>query len=152
MTNAEQRFELPRGVREIEVRHGFAQVHVRVSGDLAAQRIEILRLLADAGISHKYLKLTIDGLAFIITDAQVEETKAALSKANAKFELNLGRSVILVHAIGMREEPGMLAKILQAATAAGVSPDHIGDMHDKMFMVVRTDSLQDFKPSALQHL
>jgi len=150
MASAEQRFELPRGVRDIEIRHGFAQVHVRVSGDLAAQRIEVLRLLAEAGISHKYLKLTPDGLAFIITDGQVDQTRATLDKAGVDYELNTGRSVILVHAVGMREEPGMLARILQAATASGVNADHIGDMHDKMFMVASTSTLHHFNSAALK--
>jgi len=143
MSSGEQRFELPRGVREIEVRTGFAQVHIRSNGNLPLERIEILRILADAGISHKYLKLTLDGLAFIIADSQVDETKQALSNAGVDFEMNPGRSLILVHAIGMREEPGMLAKILQAATASGVSVDHIGDMHDKMFMVLRDEVAED---------
>lgn len=143
MAVEERQFELQRGVSEVEVRHGFAQAHVCLKGDLASARIAILEALAEAGVSHKYLKLTQDGLAFIITESQVADTREVLDKAGVEYELNSGRSLVMVHAIGMREEPGMLATILEAAVASGVSADHIGDMHDKMFMVVRGELAED---------
>jgi len=80
----------------------------------------------------------------------VDQTRATLDKVGVDYELSTGRSVILVHAVGMREEPGMLARILQAATASGVNADHIGDMHDKMFIVASTSTLQHFNSAALK--
>lgn len=140
----ESQFESQRGVSRVEVRHGFAQVHVPLgSENLTLRRIEVLRILAEAGVSHKYLKLTLDGLAFIISGEQVERARGALEAHGIGYELNPDRSVILVHAIGMREEAGMIASILQAAIASGVHIDHIGDMHDKMFMVVEDHQAQE---------
>jgi aspartokinase len=134
--------ETRRGISEVEVRHGFAQIHLDLGReDLAARRISLLGLLADAGISHKYLQLTRSGLAFIITEEQVDAIRIALD--GRPYELNLERSIVLVNAVGMREERGMIASILQAAIASGVQIDHIGDMHNKMFMVVRGDVAEE---------
>jgi len=137
-------FEAPRGVTEIEVSHGFAQVQTHLGGqDLAATRLQVLKLLADSNISHKYLQLTPEGLAFVIRDAQVVPAIEVLSAAGFKFELHEGRSIILVKAPGIWEEKGMIASVMEAAIASGVEVDHVGDMHDRMYMVVRGEVAED---------
>lgn len=134
----ETQFEAQRGVSEVEVLHGFAQVHVPLgAGDIMQKRIHVLGILAENGISHKYLKLTQDGLAFIIREDQCEQVSTVLGNARIPFELNEGRSVVLVKAIGMWEERGMIASVLEAAIASGVHIDHVGDMHDRLFLVVQ---------------
>jgi len=131
-------FETPRGVSKIEVRHGFAQIHINLDArDLPAARVHILRVLAEAGVSHKYLQLTQSGLALVIAEDDASLAEEVLKAAGVDFTLSKGRSLVLVHAVGMREEPGMIATILQAAIASGVQIDHIGDMHNKMFLVVQ---------------
>ncbi len=98
-------FEAPRGVTEVEVSHGFAQVQIWLGRpDLVLARIEALRVIAEAGISHKYLQLIPDGLALIIRDAQVAPLLEVLKAAELKFDLNEGRSMILVKAPGNWEE------------------------------------------------
>jgi aspartokinase len=136
-------FEVRRGVTRIEVQHGFAQAHVLLgAGDLPAKRITVLGALAAAGVSHKYLKLTQDGLAFIFTADGEQEVGRVLGGIGVPFEINNGRSLVLVHAVGMREEPGMIASILEAAIGNGVAIDHVGDMHDKMFIVLASESAE----------
>jgi aspartokinase len=146
-------FEAPRGVSEIEVRHGFAQVHFSLGGqELAVKRLEVLRVIAEAGISHKYLQLTQNGLAFIITEAQVPEMESVLREASIAFELNKGRSMVLVKSIGLWEEEGTIASIVEAAIASGVQVDHVGDMHDRMYMVVKGEVAEDTAAKFREHL
>lgn len=137
-------FEAPRGVTEVEVSHGFAQVQIWLGRpDLVLARIEALRVIAEAGISHKYLQLIPDGLALIIRDAQVSQLLEVLKAAKLKFDLNEGRSMILVKAPGIWEEKGMIASVMEAAISAGVEVDHVGDMHDRVYMVVRGEIAED---------
>lgn len=137
-------FEAPRGVSEVEVRHGFAQIHVPVGQhDLTLKRLRALQVLAEAGISHKYLQLSQNGLSLIITEAQSPETEDALKKAGIKFELHKCRSIILVRAIGLWDESGTIASIVAAAVTAGVQVDHVGDMHDRMYLVVKGEVAED---------
>jgi hypothetical protein len=137
-------FEAPRGVTEVEVTHGFAQVQIWLGRpDLVLARIETLRLIGDAGVSHKYLQLAPDGLALIVRDAQVAQLSQVLKTAGIKFDLNEKRSMILVKAPGIWEEKGMIASIMEAAISAGVEVDHVGDMHDRMYMVVRGEVAED---------
>ena len=146
-------FEAPLGVSEIKVRHGFAQIYVSVGKhDVATKRIEVLRILAEAEISHKYLQLTQDGLALIITEAQVPETEKALQDAGVKYELNPGRSIVLVKANGLWEEKGMIASVVEAAIATGVQVDHVGDMHDRMYMVVKGEVAEETAEKFRRHL
>jgi aspartokinase len=137
---ADNQFEAPRGVTEVSVSPGFAQVKIHVGRqDVVAARIEALRVLAEAGISHKYLQLTPEGLALIIRDDQVFKTKEALAAAKVNFELNEKRSLVLVSAPGIWEEKGVIASIMEAAIRSGVEVDHVGDMHDRMYMVIAGD-------------
>ncbi|HEY3779696.1 MAG TPA: hypothetical protein VGL56_01335 [Fimbriimonadaceae bacterium] len=153
MQAGQTQFEAPRGVSEIEVRHGFAQVHfVLGSRELTIKRLEVLKVIAEAGVSHKYLQLTQNGLALIIAEAQVAEMEELLNKAGITFELNKGRSMILVKSIGLWEEPGTIASIVEAAIASGVQVDHVGDMHDRMYMVVKGEVAEDTAAKFREHL
>jgi aspartokinase len=138
MSPEQIQFEAPQGVTEIEVSHGFAQVQFRLERNaLATARLSVLKLLSDEGVSHKYLQLTPDGLAMVVKDQQVQKVKDVLAKFSFDYDMNEGRSIILVKAPGIWEKKGMVASIMEAAIDSGVEVDHVGDMHDRMYMVVR---------------
>lgn len=42
----------------------------------------------------------------------------------------------MVHAVNIRDEEGLIAKIIKAAISTSAHVDHIGDMHDRLLMVV----------------
>lgn len=132
-------FEKGRGVSKVEVRSGFAQAHLSNLGSpLAAKRLEVLKSVADSGISIDFLKMTPMGLSFLIPEDQVGRLNDALTPLNLEFSLRDGRSVVLVHAVNIRDEEGLIARILKTAISGGTTVHHISDMHDRVLMVVES--------------
>ena len=136
-------FEKPRGVSRVEVRHGFAQVHVSgIVGDLMTERLAVLAAVADAGISLDFLKLTQSGLSFLVPQDKSSVVETALQPLELHFTVRDARSIVLVHAVNMRDEEGLIASIVRDTIASGARVDHIGDMHDRMLMVVGADDAE----------
>src|SRR5687768_2695267 len=121
-------FEKPRGVSHVEVRHGFAQVHVsRITGSLTAERLNVLRAMADAGISIDFLTLTHSGLSFRLPDTTCPEVHPALKPLELHYTATPGRSIVLVYAVNMRDEEGLIAQIIRDTTSTGARVNHVGD-------------------------
>lgn len=138
--HAETDFEKRRGISHLDLRTGLAQVHVGGLGSDPMQgRIKILKAAAEAGVSIDFLKLTPTGLSFVIADEHVSSLKGALEKANAVHSVDEDRAILLVYAVNMRDEEGMIAAILAKAIGSGLTIEHASDMHDRMMLVLRRD-------------
>ena len=134
------KFEKPRGVSGITVRHGFAQAHV--SGwetDIPEKRLDVLRLMADAGISIDFLKMTPSGMSFLAPADRADKVEEVLQSLEAKYSLRKPCSVILAHAVNIRDEEGLVARIMKAAIEGDFRVHHISDMHDRAILVVDSD-------------
>lgn len=146
-------FEKTRGVSRVEVKSGFAQVHVReLTEPIMDARLSVLKSIANAGISIDFLKLTPDGLSCIITEAQSEKAAEALKSANVEYAVATGRSVLLVFAVNMRDEEGLIAQVVQEAIRSGKAIEHISDMHDRMLLVTLSEHANDLKNTLVQEL
>lgn len=143
--NQETAFERPRGVSHIETRNGYSQVHVSELASPNKDRLDVLAAVANAGVSIDFVKLTPSGLSFIVPQSASGQVESALtpllSTAEGKphFKVREGRSIVLVHAVNIRDEEGLIAKIIRCAIATSAEVDHIGDMHDRLLMVVPTE-------------
>lgn len=134
--NTETAFEKQRGISQVEVRGGYAQVHVsRLSEPIHDNRLRVLKAVAEAGVSVDFLKLTPSGLSFVIADANSADVDQALQPLEVRHTIRKDRCVLLVHAVNMRDEEGLTARIVQEAIASGANVDHISDMHDRMMIV-----------------
>lgn len=132
----ETAFEKQRGISQIEVRSGFAQVHIsQLSEPLHDNRLIVLKSVAEAGVSVDFLKLTPSGLSFVITEANCSDIERALDPLGFKHTIRKDRCVVLVHAVNMRDEEGLTAQVVQQAIASGAIVDHVSDMHDRMLIV-----------------
>ena len=132
-------FEKQRGVSRVEVRDGFAQVHVsRLAEPLMESRLAVLKSVADTNVSIDFLKLTPSGLSFLIAETQGKEIEAALASSGVHATTRPGRSIILVHAVNMRDDECLVASIVHEVIASGSKVDHISDMHDRLLAVVHT--------------
>ncbi|MCW5941119.1 MAG: hypothetical protein KIS66_02745 [Fimbriimonadaceae bacterium] len=150
---SETLFERRRGISRVEVRSGLAQVHVGPLGEpLMARRLDVLRVIAAAGISIDFLKLTQSGLSFIIPAERSEATEATLAATDLRYTVRAGRSIVLAHAVNMRDEEGLIARIVRSAIEEGVEVDHIGDMHDRVLMVVPDDAAERLRTSLERNL
>ena len=109
-TEPQTDFEKPRGVSRVEVRDGFAQAIVdSVVGD--SRRIEILKAIASAGVSLDFLKLAPDGLSFLVPTEKAQIVDGALKNLGASYAIKSPRSIVMVHAVNMRDEEGLIAQI-----------------------------------------
>ena len=136
-------FEKPRGISRVEVRRGFAQVHVSgLTGMVAARRLEVLRAVADASVSLDFVKLTTHGISFLVAEGQSDEVAGALESVGCPFSIGGGRSIVLVYAVNMRDEEGLIAGIVRRVISSGVRVDHLGDMHDRVLLVVETTEVE----------
>ncbi len=139
-THRETDFEKARGVSSIEVREGFSQVHIsRLAEPPMPERLKVFKAIADAEISIDFLKMTPSGMSFLIPADRTPLAEETLKKTAVRFSIRQGRSIVLVHAVNIRDEEGLIASIVQSAIGCGTSIDHIGDMHDRMLLVVPTE-------------
>jgi aspartokinase len=139
----ETEFEKRRGVSRIEARHGFAQVHIsQIEGDVMQGRLYVLQAVSDSGISIDFLKLSPSGMSFLVPEDQAERVQAAIVPTGAHFSVRKDRSILLVHAVNIRDEEGMIATLVQTLIGTGAAVDHLGDMHDRMLMVLKAADVE----------
>ncbi len=129
-----------RGVSHIEHRPGLAQVHVSLDSlRLDGERVRVLEVVAADGISLNFIKMTPAGMSFLIAASKSEAVKALLETNHFEVEVIGERSVVIAHAPNMRDEPGLIARIVRATILSGSSVDQVGDMHDRVLLVVPSD-------------
>jgi aspartate kinase len=104
-----------------------------------AERLRVLAAVAAQGISIDFLKLTPSGLSFLVPEQDANVVEGALQPLSHHFSVRHDRSIVLVHAVSIRDEEGLIARIVHTAIANGIRIDHIGDMHDRMLLVVQKE-------------
>jgi hypothetical protein len=143
---AETDFEKPRGISSVEVRPGFTQVHVTgLAEPVSKSRVQVLNAVAAAGVSLDFLKLTPKGLSFLVPSTKTEVVKETMISNSFKADLAIDRCIVLVHAVNMRDEEGMIAGIVRRAITVGIPIDHVTDMHDRMLIVTQTTHADQFR-------
>lgn len=142
----ETEFEKRRGISRVEVRDGYAQVHVsNLAEPVAASRLAALAAVSEAGLSLDFLKLTPRGLSFLVREELAPNVSAALAPLKLEVEVQGGRGVLMVHAVNMRDEEGLIASILLSAIASGAGVCHVSDMHDRALLVVAAQDAPNLK-------
>lgn len=143
---AETAFEKRRGISRVEVRPGYAQVHVsRLPQPIMDVRLKVLGAIGDGGINIDFLKLTQSGLSFVIPEEFADSVSGVLADLDVHFTIRENRHILLVHAVNMRDEEGLIARILLEGIASGVRLDHVSDMHDRMLVVVSAEDSPKLK-------
>lgn len=129
-------FEQPRGVVLPEVRPGYATVILSgLNRPVSAARVAALEAAAKAGVSIDFLKFTQSGLSFLCGEADQAKAEFAMREAGFECEALPDRSVVIARAVNMRDEEGLMARIISAAIESGAPIDHISDMHDRALIV-----------------
>lgn len=140
----ETEFEKRRGVNKVEMRGNFAQINVYgLTPPVSRSRLSVLDRVAACGVSIDFLKLTSDGLGFCVDQKQVEVLRPALQDFGANVTYLEDRSVVLVHAVNMRDEEGLIARIVSSVLTTGATIDHMGDMHDRLLIVLESKSAEN---------
>lgn len=133
----ETEFEKRRGISSVELRTGFAQVHItNLLGVVTEARLRVLDALGDANISIDFLKLTPTGLSFLVKNADAPAVTEAVRPVAMDFSIRQDQAIVLVHAVNIRDEEGLVGDIVCAVIASGITIEHTGDMHDRLLLVV----------------
>lgn len=144
MSQSETAFEKRRGISSVELRTGYAQVHVTgMQEPCMEHRLQALEDVSKAGISIDFLKLTPGGFSFVVREQDANALEAALH--GRTVALQQGQHVVMVHAVNMRDEEGLIASIVFQAIRSGAKLGHISDMHDRVLMVVDQNDSQRLK-------
>ncbi len=151
----EVEFEERRGIRRVELRRGLIRVHVhKVPEPYTEQRIHLLGKLRLADLSIDFLKLTREGLAFIAKQSDEGVVRATLDELSVPYSIQRDRCIVEIWAVNMRDEQGLSASLVADAVESGARLDHLGDMHDRLLMVVDEsigESLADKLRGRMEH-
>lgn len=117
-----------------------------------AERLRALKAVGDEQISIDFLKLTPSGLSFLVAEDRADRIREILQGTGFHFSVRSGRSIVLVHAVNMRDEEGLISRIVQTVIGTRVSVDHIGDMHDRLLLVVKEEEAEKLAASFKESL
>lgn len=132
----ETEFEKRRGVNNVEIRTGLTRAYVSgLAEPIMDSRLKVLAAVRDAGVSIDFLKFAHSAMSFVAPEADQESLGRALNSLGVQHELEGGRCVVIVHAVNMQDEEGLVARIVSEVIASGEEVDHVGDMHDRLLLV-----------------
>jgi aspartate kinase len=140
----ETEFEKKRGISSVDSRLGYAQVHIsNLLGNVPEARLRVMSALADAGISIDFLKLTPTGLSFLVKNEEGEVVARTVKDVAVDCSIRPNQAIVLVHAVNIRDEEGLVGDIVCAVIGAGIEIQHTGDMHDRLLLVVSESVAQE---------
>lgn len=149
--STETEFEKPRGISKVEIKTGYAQVRVNgLPEPLTETRLDVLEHVRNAQVSIDFLKLTQQGLSFLVSENDAEIVEKALSNQGSHVQIEHERCIVLIHAVNMRDEEGLVARVVSVAIATGIHIDHLGDMHDRIYLVTTSAGATKLKSAIEQ--
>lgn len=135
----ETEFEKKRGISSIEIRPGLTRALVTgLPEPVTESRLRLLQAVRQAGVSIDFVKFANGAMSFVTNDADYAALEKALQATEGKAELEQDCCIVIVHAVNMQDEEGLVAKIVSEVIESGEAVDHVGDMHDRLLLV--TDS------------
>jgi aspartokinase len=135
----ETEFEKKRGISGVDIRPGLTRAMLTdLPEPLLESRLRVLAAIRQAGVSIDFLKFAQGAISFVANDSDYAALKKALEGVDGKAELEQDCCIVIVNAVNMQDEEGLVARIVSEVIASGEAVDHIGDMHDRLLLV--TDS------------
>jgi hypothetical protein len=142
----ETEFEKPRGISHVEVREGFVRVNVpEIPGELHRERLAILKRVRDAVVSIDFLKFTPTGMVFLAPETQANAVEQAFGGTDIEYSLSRDRSVVTIESVNMRDEEGLIARLVAEAITSPGLVEHLGDMHDRLLIVTEKSAAHELK-------
>jgi hypothetical protein len=105
-------------------------------------RLNMLQAITAAGVSIDFLKFTQSGATFMAPEPTAGKVRAALDKQGFTYSAKTDRCIVLVDAVNMRDEEGLIASLVSEAISSGARIDHLGDMHDRLLIVTDEPSAE----------
>lgn len=145
-------FEKPRGINPPVSQSGYAQILIEgIPAPIERGRLDVLQAIAKAGINVDFLKLTQSGISCVVSEKDVEKAKGAVADLPGDVQVLGGRAIVLAHAVNMRDEEGLMARVIRDVIASEAPIDHLGDMHDRVLIVTSTEGAERIKAAISTH-
>jgi aspartate kinase len=121
---------------------GVAQIKIRSGQDFnEGMGLEVFRTMANNHISVDLINVSPEQISFIIEESLAEKAGTALKKLDLDVEVNPGFAKVSAVGAGMRGVPGVMAKVVEALTGAGVHIAQTTDSHTNISCLVLQEDL-----------
>lgn len=151
LSSTETSFEKKRGISKIEVRGNLSKVIMGpVREPIVESRLRLLQAIADSGLSIQFSKLTPVGLTFLVANQDTTLLPDICRAEQCPLEIIDGQSMVLVHAVNMRDEEGLIAKLISVAIGSGAPVHHVGDMHDRLMIATTVEGTRQIQEALIR--
>ena len=102
----------------------------------------IYRLMADAGVSLDMFTPVGDELVFTVLGNAVIEATSVLDRLGLPYDVRTGLSKVTLVGAGMHGVPGVMARMAEFLSAAGVDIYQAADSHTTISVLVAADQTE----------
>lgn len=121
---------------------GVTQIKIRSQEDFnAGMGLEVFRTMANSNISVDLINVSPELISFIVAESLADKAGTALKKLGLDVEVNSGFAKVSAVGAGMRGVPGVMAKVVEALTGAGVHIAQTTDSHTNISCLVLQEDL-----------
>jgi len=118
------------------------RAQVKATGMTPAQEKDLLRALADAGISIDLINVFPESVVSTIDEDKAEKAKAVMKKLALSYEIIAGLGKVSAIGSRMRGVPGVMARIIRALGDEGVAVLQTADSHMTISCLIKAEDAQ----------
>lgn len=118
------------------------RAQIRVSDLSADSEKELLKTLAETGISIDLINVFPDSVVVTIDEDKAEQAKAVLESLKLGHEMTAGLGKVSAIGARMRGVPGVMARIIRALADSGVAVLQTADSHMTISCLIKADDAQ----------
>lgn len=143
--------ELNRVVTGIAHTTGLAQVTVEMDADDSERELEMFNRLAEAHISIDLISVFPERKIFTVKSEAAAAAAPILDKLGVKYRVQSGCAKVSVVGLGMRNIPGVMAKVVRALSERHIRILQTGDSNITISLLIREEDLSEAIRTLHQH-
>jgi aspartate kinase len=118
------------------------RAQIKVSGLSAVTEKELLKALAESGVSIDLINVFPDRIVVTIDEDKADKTKGILESLKLEYETAGGLGKVSAIGARMRGVPGVMARIIRSLTDAGVAVLQTADSHLTISCLIKEEDAQ----------
>jgi aspartate kinase len=122
---------------------GLAQVTVEMEAEEADLELKMFDRLADHHISIDMISIFPERKNFTIKEENLLQAEAALKKLGVSYNITSGCAKVSVVGLGMRNIPGVMARVIKALKERDVRILQTGDSNITISLLIREEDLSE---------
>lgn len=118
------------------------RTQVRATGVTSTAEKDVLRTLAEAGISIDLINVFPDSVVFTIDEDKTDKTKGLLDGLQCQYTIATGLGKVSAVGSRMRGVPGVMARIIRSLSDEGVTVLQTSDSHMTISCLIKAEEAQ----------